>query len=152
MMRAAVASVLVAWLASTGCDPNCVIEDIVDERFADTTYVDCGRLTSYDEAAYRAAHECVAASIAAGQPFAVIFARPNDDSRIASAYLGVTIETGIELQSLYFDSGAGGSGDATGTSRCESLTDMGLCPPGYLNSGLCFECTGAQFLDRCPAL
>jgi hypothetical protein len=131
-----------------------VIEDVVAVRMTGVEHVDCGQLHSFDETAYRAAHDCVAAAIAAHQPFSVIFDKIGTDSRIAGAYLSFPGEAGLELQSLYFDSDPSGGnhiGEVTNTSRCDSLTDGGACALYDLNTTLCFDCAGESGLPQCNA-
>lgn len=104
--------------------------------------------------AYRAAHACVAAALASNEYFSVIWARLGRDSRIAGAYLGIPLDTGRELQALFFDSDPSGGnqiGAVTGTSHCDALTDAGACALYDLQTGLCFACAGQRALESCSA-
>ncbi len=153
-----IAGGLIAFASACSDSPSCFIEDVVAGRLEGTTYTDCGNLEGFEESVYRAAHDCVVASLAAGEPFAVIWTRPADDSRIASGYIGVPVSGGVQLQSLYYDSdpsGGSDTGEVTLISSCAALIDLDAtdqCTLYNLNMQLCFECSGQGALPRCPPL
>jgi hypothetical protein len=128
---------------------SCLLEDVVARSFDENSYTDCGNLMSFDEASYRAAHDCVVEQLTRGTPFVVIFALVSDEARRARAYQAVPTETGLQLQALYYD---GYHGENTNLSACSALTDLGDCSLTFLNSDLCLDCAGERGLPRCPPL
>lgn len=149
ILFAGVLAVVPSVAACGSSGESCLIEDVVARGFNDASYADCGNLMNFDEASYRAAHDCVVENLGLTRPFVVIFDLASDEARRAKAYEALPTPTGLQLEMLYYD---GYHGETTNVSACTGLTDLGECALTFLNSDLCFDCAGGSGLPRCPPL
>jgi len=140
-------------VVAAGCSggPDCSIERIVPARMGDQPYTDCGTLVEFDEAAYRAAHDCVAGALAGGDRFAVVWEAVAADLRTVGAYLGIGGTSPERLQKILYDNAAPGD-EVVVVTGCAALQDLGACDLYPLNQKLCFTCAGEHGLDHCPPL
>lgn len=138
--------------ASCGDSRSCKIEDVLAE-LENPQADDCGVLAADDTANdFAAAHDCVAAAIAAQRPFTVQWDLQGIDSRVARALVGTPAGTGVQYRLLAFDgdpSGGSSSGDPhTTTYLCANLVDQGDC--ANVQTSLCFDCANSSVADECP--
>ena len=132
---------------------DCNLRPVV-ARFVDDSMRDCGDLpiwtTPNVEPVYRAAHDCVTASLAAEAPFVVQWDPPTIDSNASAAYVGVRRDGRWTI--LHFEAyGYTGnlSRQHTQWSQCMRVEPIVCDARSQLLYSLCFTCVAPARIDEC---
>jgi hypothetical protein len=139
-------------LLGCGSSPDCRIEAVLDDLIDGQQLGDCGTLQpSQAESSFRAAHDCVLTNDAARTPYVVFWNIQGIDSRVASAYVGLSGASGWQTRLLRYDGDPGGGGGdnhpLTTTRSCTAVTDRANCSD--LRYSLCVTCEGETTVETC---